>query len=65
MNSLNHDAIALQAHQLWHDRGCPVGCDNEIWLEAEWQMGGRRPDDSFTACVVTDIVAENAAENPG
>ena len=63
MHTLHHDAIALQAHQLWQDRGCPAGCDTEIWLEAEWLMGGRRPDDSFIAAVVADTKAESVIED--
>ena len=26
------------AHAIWTDRGCPQGCDVEIWLEAERQL---------------------------
>lgn len=43
MNQPTHDEIATAAHSLWKDRGCPEGIDNEIWLEAEQQLRGRRP----------------------
>ena len=33
-----HDDIARQAHHLWEERGCPDGCDTDIWLEAERRM---------------------------
>lgn len=38
MNSPAHNEIARQASQLWHDRGCPAGCDTAIWLEAEQKL---------------------------
>jgi hypothetical protein len=34
------DQIQALAHALWMDRGCPQGCDVEIWLAAERQLGG-------------------------
>jgi hypothetical protein len=30
-----HEEIAAPARILWRKRGCPQGCDDEIWLEAE------------------------------
>ena len=30
-----HEEIAVEAEVLWRQRGCPVGRDAEIWLEAE------------------------------
>jgi hypothetical protein len=33
-----HREIAIQAEALWRDRGCPQGCDHEIWLEAEMHL---------------------------
>jgi hypothetical protein len=30
--------IATRAESLWRQRGCPQGCDEEIWLEAERQL---------------------------
>ncbi len=34
------EQIHALAHELWKDRGCPVGRDLEIWLDAERQLGG-------------------------
>ena len=34
------EQIQALAHALWVDRGCPIGSDIEIWLDAERQLGG-------------------------
>ena len=34
------EQIQALAHAIWTDRGCPEGCDVEIWFEAERQLGG-------------------------
>ena len=42
----SHGEIATQAEALWRKKGCPYGQDDEIWLEAEWQLlagGDQRP----------------------
>ncbi len=31
----SHDEIVAPARILWQKKGCPEGCDDEIWLEAE------------------------------
>jgi hypothetical protein len=49
MNQPTHDEIALKAHSLWKDRGCPEGIDNEIWFEAERQLRGENPPGAETA----------------
>lgn len=33
------EQVQALAHAIWIDRGCPQGCDVEIWLEAERQLG--------------------------
>jgi hypothetical protein len=33
--------IGAEAAALWRHRGCPAGCDNEIWLEAEQKLRQR------------------------
>jgi hypothetical protein len=38
MNHPTHDEIARKAYELWQNRGCPAGCDLELWLEAEQQL---------------------------
>ena len=39
----SHEEIAMRAEALWREKGCPQGCDTEVWLEAERQFD-RRPD---------------------
>lgn len=34
----SHDEIALRAHQIWLEQGCPHGHDVDNWLEAERQL---------------------------
>lgn len=36
--AVNQDEIALRAHQLWCQQGCPEGHDLDNWLEAERQL---------------------------
>ena len=37
-NVPTHEAIAERARELWHVQGCPTGCDEAIWLEAEAEL---------------------------
>lgn len=37
-NLLSHEAIAERARELWREQGCPAGCDEAIWLEAEAEL---------------------------
>src|SRR5688572_11883994 len=37
---VTQEQIAALAHELWLARGCPVGSDLDIWLEAERQLQG-------------------------
>jgi hypothetical protein len=39
---LTHNEIAARARSLWTARGCPTGCDDEIWLDAERQLTAER-----------------------
>ncbi|MBC8008765.1 MAG: DUF2934 domain-containing protein [Burkholderiales bacterium] len=32
--------VSERARALWRERGCPMGRDEEIWLEAERQLSG-------------------------
>jgi hypothetical protein len=64
MNQPTHDEIAVKAHSLWKDRGCPEGIDNEIWLEAEKQLRGDQPPgresrDTFTRRASAEAAAES------
>lgn len=38
-----HEQIAACARELWRSYGCPVGRDEQIWLEAERQLLGADP----------------------
>jgi hypothetical protein len=67
MNTPTHDEIAVKAHSLWKDRGCPEGIDNEIWLEAEQQLRGGKPPgtesaESFKRRAQTEAAAESREE---
>ena len=37
-NPPTHEAVKHRAQQIWRERGCPEGCDTQIWLEAERQL---------------------------
>jgi hypothetical protein len=37
-HSVAHEIIAQRAEAIWRERGSPVGCDVEHWLEAERQL---------------------------
>jgi hypothetical protein len=41
--ALSREEITTQAEALWRQKGCPQGCDEEIWLEAEGELLRRRP----------------------
>ena len=36
--------IALRAYELWEERGCPIGSDQEDWFRAEKELGTRRTE---------------------
>src|SRR5688572_14797410 len=42
-STVSQDEIARRARELWNARGCPDGCDVEIWLEAERQLTSPAP----------------------
>ena len=68
MNKPTHAEIAGQAESLWRARGCPVGRDSEIWLEAERQLSQRLPSadnpkpESFTERAKAETAAESVVE---
>jgi hypothetical protein len=33
-----HEQVARRAREIWEQRGCPPGQDEQIWLEAEMQL---------------------------
>jgi len=54
-----HDSIAQHARELWQERGCPDGCDTEIWLDAERRLRG-----DGRAAFTAHVAAETAARSP-
>jgi hypothetical protein len=58
MNTPTHDAIARHAYEIWQNRGCPDGCDTEIWFEAERQLRG-----DGQAALTERVAGEMAAES--
>ncbi len=36
------DEIVARAEGLWRQKGCPEGCDEPVWLEAEKQLCGEQ-----------------------
>ncbi len=47
-NSPTHEEVARRAREIWSARGCPGGCDTEIWQEAERQLAVGSPDSGST-----------------
>lgn len=47
MNSPQHQAISERARDIWNSRGCPPGCDDEIWFQAERELSA--PTDASNA----------------
>jgi hypothetical protein len=39
--TINEHAIAALAYQLWQERGCPIGSDQEDWFQAEQELQNR------------------------
>jgi hypothetical protein len=42
-SALSHEEIATRADLLWRQKGCPQGCDEKIWLEAERELSRLQP----------------------
>ncbi len=38
----NQDGVAALAYQMWQERGCPIGSDQEDWFRAENELKNRR-----------------------
>ena len=38
--TVSEDAITALAYQLWQDRGCPIGSDQQDWFQAEQELKG-------------------------
>jgi len=68
MKTPSYDNISRLAASIWHDRGSPSGCDDEIWLEAERQLSATTapaapaPAQTFTERAKTETAAESVVE---
>jgi len=38
-----HEKIAARAQEIWRERGCPKGQDEEIWYQAERELRAGSP----------------------
>jgi hypothetical protein len=63
MNIPTHDEISSEAQKLWQQRGCPTGCDNEIWLEAERKLMEDPAPNTFAARTSAEAASESEVEN--
>jgi len=36
------DGVAALAYQMWQERGCPIGSDQEDWFRAENELKNRK-----------------------
>jgi hypothetical protein len=52
--SLDRSAVAARAYELWQRRGCPIGSDQEDWLQAEQELENR------TAATAIPLLAKDA-----
>jgi hypothetical protein len=48
-DSNNHSEVAARAYQLWQERGCPIGSDQEDWFRAEAQLKSSRCSTAIAA----------------
>jgi hypothetical protein len=39
--TFGHEDIAMRAHELWQERGCPFGSPDEDWFEAAKELRAR------------------------
>src|SRR5688572_3212285 len=56
-----HDEIAQLAYEIWQNRGCPDGQDQELWLEAERQLNQRASNSPFSKN--DDLASHTQREN--
>ena len=63
MRTPTHDEISLEAQKLWQNRGCPAGCDNEFWLEAERKLMEAPAANTFVARTSAEAASESEVEN--
>jgi hypothetical protein len=47
--TLSESEIAVRAYELWQERGCPIGSDQEDWFQAEKELKRRTVSSSTAA----------------
>ena len=50
---VDHETVEAMAYQLWVQRGCPVGSDQEDWYQAEAELKGQEPSEPTGGIVTT------------
>ena len=48
---LEDSAVQKEAYYLWQERGCPIGADLDLWLEAEDRLRHQMPADDRSGAV--------------
>jgi len=43
--------VQKEAYYLWQERGCPIGTDLDLWLEAEERLRHHMPADNRSGAV--------------
>jgi len=55
--SMDENVVAARAYELWQERGCPIGSDQEDWFQAEREFKDR------TKATATPLLAQDARLN--
>ena len=42
VENVNENAVAALAYQLWQQRACPIGSDQDDWFRAESELKARK-----------------------
>ncbi|WP_414659934.1 DUF2934 domain-containing protein [Horticoccus sp. 23ND18S-11] len=61
---LNADEVARRAYEIWQSEGCPDGCDQRHWLEAEQELTARASAGKVPASVPPLSEAAIEAQRP-
>lgn len=46
---IEESAIAARAYEIWHERGCPIGSDQQDWFRAEQELKDRTNEQTSAA----------------
>lgn len=61
---LNSDEVARRAYEIWQSEGCPDGCDQRHWLEAEQELAARASSGTVPPVVTPLSEAAIDAQRP-